>query len=155
MIKQIAPAVAAALALAAATTAAAEPAPPGCRWQDAAGGQILACKDAEGYWRRAGDNEIVGYDPPKTHRPAPKPAAAAAAAPKAEPAPAVQAATEAAAPPAQLDNGPAVAPDMIQAPAAPPEPPQEPKPPASPIERLIQWLMNLWRGFWLWLGSLF
>ncbi|MFN3523596.1 MAG: hypothetical protein ACK4YQ_15220, partial [Phenylobacterium sp.] len=64
--------------------ASAEPAPAGCRWQSAPGGQILACKDAQGYWRRSGDNEIVGYDPPRVKpppAPRPQPAAAAPVAP--------------------------------------------------------------------------
>ena len=42
--------------------------PPGCRWM----GDDLGCKDGRGYYRRAGDGEIIGTYP--MARPKPKPA---------------------------------------------------------------------------------
>lgn len=143
----------------AAPALAAEPAPPGCRWQGASGGQILACKDRQGYWRRQGDDEIVGYDPPKP-RPRPTPAAP-------PPPPAVEGATLAPLPPAPPEmpnvvraDDAGLTPDTAamtaaQTSPAPPEPPTEPTPPMSPLEAFFHWLLQLWRGFTTWLGSLF
>lgn len=155
-----APALAAVLFVVGPAAFAAEPAPPGCRWQQASGGQILACKDSQGYWRRQGDDEIVGYDPPKS-KPRPQPAAPPPQRPEPEPSAALQAAPAA----------PAEMPDIVRAdetpPAAeeaaltaqvsptPPEPPTEPAPPRSPLEAFFRWLLQLWRGFTTWLGSLF
>jgi hypothetical protein len=100
--------IAAALALAAGTPAAAQDTPPpGCRWM----GETLACKDGRGNWRRAGDDEIVGtYPMPKAKpKPTARPKVAVAPRPAATPRPA--------APP----------------PAAPP-PPQPALAPLPPVE---------------------
>lgn len=95
------------------TAAAQDTPPPGCRWQNYGGDQILACKDGKGHWRRSGDDLIVGTYPLPKPKPKPvpvaaksaaAPAAAAAAAPApvaaAPAAPAAVAATGAAAQPA-------------------------------------------------------
>lgn len=165
MSRMLAPAVIPALLVAAfAGPSAAEPAPPGCRWQSSSGGQVLACKDAQGYWRRSGDNEIVGYDPPRA-RPAAKPAPPADPPPPQTPPP-DSPALMAGPPPPPMDlpdvvrapdgAAPLAGPDAqpAQAGPAPPEPPIEPRPPMSPLERFFHWLLQLWRGFTAWLASL-
>ncbi|MDP3175608.1 MAG: hypothetical protein Q8M88_14340, partial [Phenylobacterium sp.] len=73
-------------------------APPGCRWQPYSGDTVLACKDGKGYWRRSGDDEIVGRyavttpAKPKS-KPNPAPVVAANAAPAPKPAVAAPAAS--------------------------------------------------------------
>lgn len=102
--------------------------PPGCRWQNGDGAAILACKDAEGYWRRSGDGEIVGYDPPRRRPPAAQKTAPAtpvrapvspmlaprAAAPDRAPAPTASAAAVGARP-APAEPNPGLAPNAPQA----------------------------------------
>lgn len=114
--------------------------PPGCRWQSGDGGEILACKDSQGYWRRSGDDEIVGYDPPPRTKPRPPaaprttPAATTPASPTAVPSPT----TAPAPPPAPVPAvtpapaAPVVAEMAEPAPAAVPAPPTAPAAPAEP-----------------------
>jgi hypothetical protein len=139
--------------------ARAEQAPPGCRWQSSPGGQILACKDAEGYWRRSGDNEVVGYDPPRVRPAAPaKPASAtsSAQAPStiAPPPPPVHDAPTAPGP-SELNLTQASPPVVAADEAVPPEPPVEPRPTRSPLERVLDWLLGLWWNFWTQVTALF
>jgi hypothetical protein len=80
------------------TAAAQDTPPPGCRWQNYGGDQILACKDGKGHWRRSGDELIVGTYPLPKPKPKPVPVAAKpAAAPAATATPAAPAAPVAAA----------------------------------------------------------
>ena len=136
----------------------AEPAPPGCRWQTGDGAEILACKDAQGYWRRSGDGEIVGYDPPRRKTPAAAPAssrpAPVVAALPPSPAPATPAAPAPESPPSRVE-APAV--EAAPAPPQPPvaEPPAEPAPPPSPFAAILRWILNLWRNLNSWLEGLF
>jgi len=152
-------AVLAVLLLAPAAAQAQDAPPPGCRWQNGDGGVILACKDSKGYWRRSGDDEIVGYDPPKA-RPKPKPAVVPAPQPAVAPKPVV-----AAAPPPQSVQAPEPAPPPqaeppapapVQPPAAAPTPPEPPPgPPLTPVERLFHWLAQALRNLFAWIGGLF
>lgn len=169
MAKRLTAALAATMTTLLASPAPAQDAPPpGCRWQNGDGGVILACKDAKGYWRRSGDGEIVGYDPPKV-RPKPKPKPAAAPAPQPSsapqsvvaPPPAPEPSVQTPEPPPQAEPA---APVAVQAPAPPPVPPpaaapappeQPPGPPLTPVERLFHWLAQAFRNLLAWIGGLF
>ena len=154
--------VLAVLLLAPAAAQAQDAPPPGCRWQNGDGGVILACKDSKGYWRRSGDDEIVGYDPPPRPKPRPapaaKPAVAAAApvpAPAANPAPVPEAAPAPVQPEAtSTAPAPAEAPEAAPA-AAAPEPPAQPLPPLTPLGAFFHWLLGLWRSLGAWIAGLF
>jgi len=146
--------LAGAVVLAAAALAQPAPAqdrpPPGCRWQNGDGGQILACKDRRGYWRRAGDDEIVGYDPPR--KPRPKPVAASVPTAATPVAPAPTAAAPAAPDPAMAEvSAPTpAAPDVASqaAPAAATTPPTPEATPAKPGFFAAVWakLLAWWEG---------
>lgn len=143
--------------------------PPGCRWQSGDGGQILACKDAKGYWRRSGDDEIVGYDPPRV-KPKPKPAVMPAPAATPGPAPAPSAPIAAAPTP-----GPAPVETMASAPTSgaleaadaavpaaataepPPAAPAPQAPPAKPGFFAALWakIVAWWEGLKAYFASQF